>query len=469
MISGSKPGAWILGLLVLVALTRSQPQERSRIATYAQLLPDDVRPEILAAWKAIPFDGALSLHFRSGEVIEDDGRRVDQRVQLFEGPRFDVWVARLDTGALHSITVDKASTPRKAYFASFAPERVAAGSLPRPVPFETSCLSCHANGPRAIRPEWSQDGPVPDASGLRRLADWNRKIASYGRIGSHLPSAHLEIASTAADAWETVSWPACVGCHNEGDGIRGPLRRMHGGTIQALVRTATSPEGYYVRLDHQAQAIMPMGAPKLAPRELDGLKAWLDGRPRPSESGEEGERLYVVDPSSSRVRIVARSSLGTIPIGRIPLSGTVSCEANSCRGEVKADLRRVSTGISLRDRHLRERYLEVARFPSAELAFSGEQAVSLSWHGKTVEYPVSLRCGREANGLRCRLARFDARLSRHAIEVPAFLAARVRDEVSIEGEIFLREWSEGEEGHEGYNQAANNRGSAVLAAGVRVE
>lgn len=89
------------------------------------------------------------------------------------------------------------------------------------------------------------------------------------------------------------------------------------------------------------------------------------------------------------------------------------------------------TGIELRNRHMKEKYLETAKFPKAELSgflmdgstdFNGRLTV----HGKTVEVK-----GEHFDGS----LRFKTRISDHGIGVPSFLGVTVADEVHIEAQM----------------------------------
>ncbi len=111
---------------------------------------------------------------------------------------------------------------------------------------------------------------------------------------------------------------------------------------------------------------------------------------------------------------------------------------------ITVPLANVSTGISLRDRHMKEKYLEVPKYPAATLTIArgalkfprdGEKAASevpgtLALHGQT--RPVSVHYEATDAG-----ATFDAHGSFHVnmndfgISVPVYLGVTVKPDVDV--------------------------------------
>lgn len=101
------------------------------------------------------------------------------------------------------------------------------------------------------------------------------------------------------------------------------------------------------------------------------------------------------------------------------------------------------TGISLRDRHLRERYLEASRFPVARLSIAktaltpqilsggrGTIVAQLDLHGErrpvNVRYTIEVRDGKTAVN-----ASFEIDIRNFKIEPPSYLGMTVRPEVKV--------------------------------------
>lgn len=115
-------------------------------------------------------------------------------------------------------------------------------------------------------------------------------------------------------------------------------------------------------------------------------------------------------------------------------------------GEIAVDLKTLDTGIGLRNRHLRENYLEVAKgegFDKAVLSdiqlgdvdattFQGKTSFTgnLRLHG--VSKPVKGEATIQRTGSNVRVAAtFPLRLLDHAIEKPQYLGVGVKTEVTV--------------------------------------
>jgi len=116
-------------------------------------------------------------------------------------------------------------------------------------------------------------------------------------------------------------------------------------------------------------------------------------------------------------------------------------------GALRVDLRTLDTGIDLRNRHMRDNYLEVERgdgFAFAELSnveLPGSDAArasgtvafraNLRLHG--VVRPVEGEAELTREGTRLRvLARFPVSLEMHDVPPPRYLGVGVRDQVRVE-------------------------------------
>ena len=129
------------------------------------------------------------------------------------------------------------------------------------------------------------------------------------------------------------------------------------------------------------------------------------------------------------------------------LAGTLTASGSTIDGTLAVDLRSLDTGISLRNDHLREKYLEVdkgagydkavlsqitlkglnAEMPEGKGSFSG----SLALHGvtKMVGGPVEVR--KAGAGLRVK-ASFPVNLPEYNIAEPRYLGVGVKNTVQVE-------------------------------------
>ena len=132
------------------------------------------------------------------------------------------------------------------------------------------------------------------------------------------------------------------------------------------------------------------------------------------------------------------------------LSGSVTASASGSpafEGSFAVDLRTLDTGISLRNEHLREKYLEVDKAPGYDKAIlsdidlkglkpdapdgKGAFTGSLTLHGvkKTVTGPVEVR--KAGASLRVK-ASFPVNLSDYNISEPSYLGVGVKNTVQVE-------------------------------------
>ena len=81
---------------------------------------------------------------------------------------------------------------------------------------------------------------------------------------------------------------------------------------------------------------------------------------------------YEVKPNESQISFKARGKPSFISInGQAPAAkGSLTEMDNVFSGEVLIDTNKITTGIDLRDSHLKDNYLEVAKFPMAKVTFN---------------------------------------------------------------------------------------------------
>lgn len=129
------------------------------------------------------------------------------------------------------------------------------------------------------------------------------------------------------------------------------------------------------------------------------------------------------------------------------LEGRLRVEGAAVSGAVAFELQSLTTGIALRDRHMKEKYLETARFPRATLTLShialdkvpsaesfGPVTVSfggtLSLHG--VEKPIAgeARISRAGSSV-TTTASFEINIRDFGIAVPSYMGITVAEKVQV--------------------------------------
>jgi hypothetical protein len=146
-----------------------------------------------------------------------------------------------------AIVVDKTTKPYQAQFYQFVPGELKLASRTELVDFRARCYACHANGPRAIRPN---PDSTTDSVGLiqkAQIALMNLRIKTYGTMdgkASEEYSTSVKFASQHSINKEPLGLPSCMGCHSS-TGIRSELKEEHIQTAQFLVEKGLMPPRFH--------------------------------------------------------------------------------------------------------------------------------------------------------------------------------------------------------------------------------
>jgi polyisoprenoid-binding protein YceI len=147
------------------------------------------------------------------------------------------------------------------------------------------------------------------------------------------------------------------------------------------------------------------------------------------------EFLAIGKPSFLKVR-----GVGTAPVGELKLSGT------KASGEFTFDLSSLDTEIALRNEHMKDKYLEVGKFPKAIIRFKDIDAkegskstipAELELHGvkKTVSMDAELKPEGESKKA---TGTFKFKLTDFGIAIPSHLGITIADEVTVTIESVLK-------------------------------
>jgi len=126
------------------------------------------------------------------------------------------------------------------------------------------------------------------------------------------------------------------------------------------------------------------------------------------------------------------------------LSGDVtpaSDEQGAVRGALKVELQTLETGIGIRDRHMRNNYLEVEKGPAFATAVIEDIRVEkmegktvftgmLSLHGQKKKVTGAAELQQKDGKIRVQ-AQFPVKVSEFEIPAPTYLGVGVRDEIQI--------------------------------------
>lgn len=147
-------------------------------------------------------------------------------------------------------------------------------------------------------------------------------------------------------------------------------------------------------------------------------------------------------PVSGDVRFEAVGKPGFIRINGTggKLEGRVNVAGDKVNGTVQCQLKNFTTDMDLRDEHMKDKYLEVGKYPIATLVLDavkltkGEEedfTGKLSLHGVTKQVAGEASLQEEAGGTRIFKARFSIELPDYNIHIPSYAGIKVAEEVRI--------------------------------------
>lgn len=195
---------------------------------------------------------------QSKESKTIDGLPVYNSIKLIREKNKDIWMMNQshfgqnpDPTMLDRlvIIVDTSTKPKSAEFYQLPPGKLEWSDDLRlkKIDYKVSCFMCHANGPRAIRPDYEKLN-VSTLDQLK-IKFWNYKISRYGRIKVN----ELETENSATPFRykseldnQKLNIKTCSKCHNEKDSPgRGLLVRQNLIAIQYLVEHQIMPPAGY--------------------------------------------------------------------------------------------------------------------------------------------------------------------------------------------------------------------------------
>lgn len=156
---------------------------------------------------------------------------------------------------------------------------------------------------------------------------------------------------------------------------------------------------------------------------------------------------FVADAKLARTGTPSVSFRAAGPAG-MKIQGTTSdldVDDQGAKIVIKVPLKNLSTGISLRDEHMRNKYLEVGTYPNAELTVdrsairlptgadpvSGDATGTMALHGKTKSTTFHYSVGKSGNAMRVAgTVHLDMR--DYGINVPSYLGVTVKPDVDVE-------------------------------------
>jgi polyisoprenoid-binding protein YceI len=164
---------------------------------------------------------------------------------------------------------------------------------------------------------------------------------------------------------------------------------------------------------------------------------------------QNGKSEFLAIGRPAALKIVGR---GAGPTGELTLQKEGDSQLLS--GEVHLDLESFDTGIGLRDKHMKETYLETGKSKNAVLKFSqarlndeilqkgGEARLPgvLQLHGVEKPIEIQMNFSHNPDGIKA-LSSFEIKISDFAIAIPSFSGIKVADLVQIKIETLISKTS----------------------------
>lgn len=159
----------------------------------------------------------------------------------------------------------------------------------------------------------------------------------------------------------------------------------------------------------------------------------------PAFEGSAAAKL--VDATDANVVFHATGPAGLAIEGK---GSSLAVQDDGATVTVVVGLAGLKTGIDLRDKHMKEKYLQVASFPNAELtvarsalkfpaagALTADAPGRMTLHGKTKEVTVHYTANKEGTAFKVA-GSVDLDLRDYAIDVPSYLGVTVKPQVRVD-------------------------------------
>lgn len=175
-----------------------------------------------------------------------EGFHVYNKIQFIPGENKDIWLMKQNHNKLKGqwdelkIEVDKTTKPYQASYFQF--EKGVESE------YRVACYRCHANGPRAIRPNYKSKLVENDFLDKLTILKWNLVIKHYGKISTpqdiHLNEKQRKTPLKYMGKFDNrkIFAKTCNLCHGKDSYMgRSDLVMQQKGTILHLIRNGDMP------------------------------------------------------------------------------------------------------------------------------------------------------------------------------------------------------------------------------------
>jgi hypothetical protein len=337
--------------------------------------------------------------------------------------------------------------------------------------------------------------PVLDAKSKALVQSWNRDVTKSGVIRNHLATVGKPSqVYTSSAAMADMPLPKCKQCHDPATGIRSELKRLHESSIGFLVThgdqpdgtTAPTPGALAVGPSHNSfikgtseHPAMPIEDESLTPSEVQCLVGWLQDNkvtkdchpqisrsdfPRHPQVSRSGSTRHPQVSRSETVgdlvtwsvegtdKALVKTSVSSFTIEGLRLTGAVRCSENKCTVDAAIDLSTATSGIKLRDRHIKDKLATTERY-EAVLQSPPVNWPSFTAEMQTITLPAKLAIANviapltltltckvmSSSEITCRIDPFQWDMRLHAVSPPELLGVRVSPLVQLESDLRLKQ------------------------------
>jgi len=163
---------------------------------------------------------------------------------------------------------------------------------------------------------------------------------------------------------------------------------------------------------------------------------------------------FDLEPKEGKIEFLAIGNPGFLKInghGEGP-KGSIHIEQNTMSGELSIDISTLDSGMSLRNKHMKEKYLEMDKFPQVKL-FIKNQPLPRGWSlANKVVSSAKLKAELEMHGERQLIdvdyqidqdfkisARFNIKITDYKVSIPSFMGVTVTDVIELKVNTLVKE------------------------------
>lgn len=160
------------------------------------------------------------------------------------------------------------------------------------------------------------------------------------------------------------------------------------------------------------------------------------------------ESFKVGEGARATFEAVGKPSLLKVKGEGAKIVGELKLDAGKASGRFELDLNQFVTGIGLRDRHMKEKYLETDKFPKTVLEVSqvdlpkdfkaGQSAKAVRFKGtltlKGVSKPITGQLSVNGENM-ATVAEFEFSLNDYPIGVPSYMGVTIADRVAVRADL----------------------------------